>query len=313
MPTPGGPVTVDPMDTHEQNGADGDTVATMPSHDTTSDRVDIACALASAIDAGDVDDFIGFREWYTGQLPGSAHSWPEIQTVLAQHRAGRRCTGEPSRRHSGPRRGNIFEPEFETDTGGLDVREFSYTDVHLTPAARERFTGSTLAQRILLGCAVRHGTYRPGRDEAHLVAYGAHRFILSADAAVAISYQEADTARPRRGAGAPVATHTLDEVGFDAATVAIRDRVIEAFSNKHGTDDQEAEEEIRAFLDDTLARHKHRVARNGCHVFAADGYTVWVAPDGAEVTKYETLHIERTPGDVRNGVPSRFGRGSRDD
>lgn len=275
------------------------------------DRLSVACDLAEALDAGDVDGFREFAEGYK-ELPRGAHAWPEIQTVVAAHRSGmpvlwRKSLKSHSREHRRDR-SNMYEPDVSSGDDGMDVTSFSYAQVHVSRAVRDSFEGEELELRILLGCAVRHGSYKPGRGESHIVSYDGHSFVLTPDSSAVIGYKFfRPQPRPARKDD-QAQTVGLDDAGFRPSEVEISDRVLDSFSNKHGTDEDEAEEEIREFIADALARDRHRVAKNGCHVFDVDGYTVWVSPDAQRVTKYETRHIERTPRDVREGVPSRFSK-----
>lgn len=283
--------------------------------DVSVDALSLACGLARSLDAGEVSSFREYAATLEHSLPRGTHSWPEIQTVMAQHKAGRPCAQLRSSRRGRHRpdtlkvsRGNMFEDEVVVDeSDGLDAYDFSYTDVHITRSARERCTLDDLSMSILLGCAVRHGHYQPGRGGAHIVSYLGHSYILTEQADMVIGYSYRPRPVRRRQHHSEVGEPTpLSDTGFDPYQVHIRPRVIETFSHKHGTDDDEADGEIRDFLADAYGRNKHRIAANRCHVFTADGYTVWVSPDGCEVTKYTTVHIERTPRDVREGVPSRF-------
>lgn len=279
--------------------------------DNVVERIGIARELAAGLRDGAVADFDEFSA--RGDLPHKAHAWPEIQTVLAAHRAGRAVLTTTRR----PRRANMYE-EFDAaesngaDDEGLDPFAFSYADLGATSTAQSRSGLSVDELAILAGCAVRHGDYRPGRDGCHVVSHRGHRLVLSPDAKTIISYdppREAPT-KTKHPATAS-ATVELDPERFDPSAVAVSDRVLDAFCAKHGTDRDEARRELAAFMAWALAADGHRVAKNGCHVFAHRGFTVWVAPDGSKVTKYETRHIERTPCDVRDGVPSRFGSGRR--
>ena len=274
------------------------------------DRLSVACDFALAIEAGEVDDFRTFSQDYD-DLPKGAHAWPEVQTVAAAHRAGLPVVWRKSQntnRKSDRRKGNMYEPDLDASEDGIDVTSFSYAQVHVSQAVREGFDGDELELRIILGCAVRHGSYKPGRGDSHIVSYEGHSFVMTPDASAVIGYKFFETRSKPRRQTEEVTTVSLQDSGFDPSKVDISDRVIDAFSNKHGTDEQEAEEEIRDFLADALARERHRVAKNGCHVFDVDGYTVWISPDATRVKKYETRHIERTPRDVREGVPSRFSK-----
>lgn len=280
------------------------------------DVLSLACDLARSLDAGEVASFRQYADTLDYHLPRNAHSRPEIQTVMAQHKAGRPCTpvrtGQRGRGWSktpGILRGNMYEDEVVVEeVEGLDAHAFSYTDVHVARSARERCSlDDDISFYILLGCAVRHGHYHPGREGAHIVSYAGHSFILTerADTVIGYTYRPRGPRRPQQHVEVGEPT-PLSDTAFDPYQVLIRPRVIETFAHKHGTDDDEADREIRDFLADAYERNKYRIAANRCHVFTVDGYTVWVSPDGREVTKYTTVHIERTPRDVRDGVPSRF-------
>jgi hypothetical protein len=275
------------------------------------DRLTVACDLATALDAGEVEDFREFSEDYE-ELPRGAHAWPEIQTVVAAHRSGMPVLWRRSSREDGRKtrrdRSNMYEPDISSGEDGIDVTTFSYAQVHVSRAVRDAFEGDELELRILLGCAVRHGSYKPGRGDSHIVSYDGHSFVLTPDASAVIGYRFFKPRTKQRRTGDEVETVSLEESGFDPSKVDISERVLDSFSNKHGTDEDEAEEEIRDFIADAIERDRHKVAKNGCHVFDVDGYTVWVSPDARRVTKYETRHIERTPRDVREGVPSRFSK-----
>jgi hypothetical protein len=280
------------------------------------EKLQVAVELAQALADGECDDLEGFAEIYDGDLPRGAHSWEEVQTVIAAKRAGRPTTPTP-RRGSGGRnsirrgRANMFEPEVgDEDLGeegdGVDPYEFSYAECAVTNRARDDYQGPDIELLILLGCAVRHGGYLAGKGGAHRFSYRQHLFVLSPNGEAVIGYmRREERVRTRQE---PVDGVALEETGFDPETVVIKDRVIDAFINKHGVEEDEAEEELREFLSWALEAGKHRILKNGCHLFDHQGYKVWVSPDGGEVSKYDTLHIERTPRDVREGVPSRFGK-----
>lgn len=278
-------------------------------------RLAFAADLAEALDRGECEDLATFIEQDGAVVPRGAHSWEEVQTVIAAKRAGRPTVpGRTKKRREAPRRftrANMYEPDMERaeDVGGdedVDPYEFSYAECAVTNRAREDFRGEDLDMLILLGCAVRHGGYRPGKGGAHRVSYREHTFVLSPDGLAVIGYMRRE-GRERKH-GEEVQGVDLGSTGFSPDTVRIKDSVIDAFVNKHGVDDEEAEEELREFLSWALESKKHRLLKNGCHLFDHQGYKVWVSPDGEEATKYETLHIERTPRDVREGVPSRFGK-----
>ena len=279
------------------------------------DRLIVACDFAVALDAGEFEDFRSFSQEYD-ELPRGAHAWPEVQTVAAAHRSGMPVLWKKTKRdrhgNSHQERSNMYEPDIDRgEADVIDVTTFSYAQVHVSQAVRDGFDGDELELRILLGCAVRHGSYKPGRSDSHIVSYDNHSFVLTPDASAVIGYRFFEPRnRPLRETqeSQEVSTTSLEDSGFDPQKVDISDRVLDAFSNKHGTDDKEAAEEIRDFIADAISRERHRVAKNGCHVFDVDGYTVWVSPDAKRVTKYETRHIERTPRDVREGIQSRFSK-----
>jgi hypothetical protein len=268
------------------------------------DRVEQACRLAQAIDAADTVDVAAMLAALG--LRANAHSWPEIQTVLHAHRNGRPVL--PVRRRA--IRSNMFEPDADHGSDDFDVAEFSYAEVSISRSAGEAFAGTDLALRILAGCAVRHGDYRPGREGSHIVAFRDHSFILSPDGQVVIGYRLLQRRPATRSSHGETATSDVkfSVDTFSPDTVTVLPRVVDGFANKHGTDLDEAEAEIRGFLRWALEKGKCRALDNGCGLFELRGFRVWVSPDGRTVTKYRTEHIERTPGDVRNGVPSRFGR-----
>lgn len=271
-----------------------------------AERLETACELAEALDEGSVNEWAEFAE--EQDLPRGAHAWWEIQTVMAAHRAGQSVVKDERPRKPRPRT-NMYESDIDSgDPDGIDPAGFSYAEIHLSKKALETFGGDDLEMRILVGCAVRHGQYEGGRDGAHIVRFGDHSFVLTPDAGAVIGYRRQTSRGGMRRENEKVETVSLEDANFDPEKVEIGYRVIETFGNKHGCDDDEAEEELRDFLADAIEREKVRVAKNGCHIFEADGYTVWVSPDAKKVTKYDTKHIERTPRDVREGVPSRFGK-----
>lgn len=294
-------------------------------HMTNEHRLELAVDLAEALADGVCEDLQSFSDHADTTLERNAHGWEEIQTVLAAHRAGKPTVPQRSTHSTRasrpemrrPRRANMYEPDLDTDIEptdtdedrGVDPHEFTYAAVGITNSARTAFDGEDIELLILLGCAVRHGEYQPGRDGAHKFRFREHYFVVSEDGGTVIAYaQRENRPRERRADDTPVEAVTLDATSFHPDTVSIKRNVLFAFGNKHGVDDDEAEEEIRAFLEWALQANKHRTLKNGCHLFDYRGFKVWVSPDGAEVSKYETLHIERTPIDVRDGVPSRFAR-----
>lgn len=309
----------------QRNGGEV-TIISMEPKENLNSKLNLAADLAEALTSGECSDIHDYQGPNGKPAPRGAHSWPEVQTVLAAWRAGKPVLpqgGEkkPAKKAvKATKRANMYEPDlayddYEENSGddsdeGLDPHDFNYAEVGITNTARKAFEGDDLEMLILLGCAVRHGGYRPGREGAHKVFYKEHNFILSSGADVVVSYAKYEKARKNQRDTVEVEVKTIDlnETGFDPETIELGRGMIYSFINKHGVDEDEAEEEIRSFLAWANEENKHRVLKNGCHLFDHQGFKVWVSPDGKLATKYETLHIERTPLDVKEGVPSRFGK-----
>jgi hypothetical protein len=82
---------------------------------------------------------------------------------------------------------------------------------------------------------------------------------------------------------------------------------VRAFVGRHRVDDETARRELSRLLADAADSGTHRKAADGSHQLSDRGFTVTLSPDGAVMTGYETSHFERTPSQVREKAPSRFG------
>lgn len=96
----------------------------------------------------------------------------------------------------------------------------------------------------------------------------------------------------------------VDEV----ADVRVSRRALDSFRYHHGGSDDEAESQIRMMLEDFVLRSARRVNGAGFTDLAREGFVLVLSPDGGTVTAYRTVHRERTWGQVRAGVRSRFSR-----
>lgn len=82
---------------------------------------------------------------------------------------------------------------------------------------------------------------------------------------------------------------------------------VRQFVGRHRVDEDHAVDELFDLLDDAAIRGKQYRGANGNHYLAVDGFTLVLCPDGATIVNYRTVHVERTPSEVRNKVRSRFG------
>ena len=80
-----------------------------------------------------------------------------------------------------------------------------------------------------------------------------------------------------------------------------------AFVGRHRVDADTARRGLSWLLCDATDNGARRKGPDGSHRLSYQGFTVIVSPDGAVVTGYETNHFERTPSQVRDKIPSRFG------
>lgn len=103
----------------------------------------------------------------------------------------------------------------------------------------------------------------------------------------------------------------FDEATFNPESVWVGTDVQRIFTAYHGCTAVEAIENIRLVL--RLAPEKGRVGRTpkGMHHFSWEKFAVLVTSDLHAAVRYKTLHFERTPQMVADGVRSRLGRRSR--
>lgn len=93
---------------------------------------------------------------------------------------------------------------------------------------------------------------------------------------------------------------------FDVNELQVSTKAQVMFVKHHNVSESDAIEEIRLVAQQAMTRGKYHRESTGFHRLVFSGYTLRVTPDGEMVTKYKTLHRERTPSQVLAGVPSRF-------
>ncbi len=85
-------------------------------------------------------------------------------------------------------------------------------------------------------------------------------------------------------------------------------RVQQLFTAHHMVDALVAIDELRLFARLALSEGHYRRLPSGGHSIAWKGFNGRITPDGGCLTSYSTNHFERTPSQVHQKVPSRFGR-----
>lgn len=105
-----------------------------------------------------------------------------------------------------------------------------------------------------------------------------------------------------------VVADDLDPATFDASRLAVGVRAQQAFTSHHGTDAATAIDELRFLAGEALRSGTYERTDRGFHSLAFKGFDVVISPDGTTITTYRTLHYERTPRQVVERVPSRFGK-----
>jgi hypothetical protein len=115
---------------------------------------------------------------------------------------------------------------------------------------------------------------------------------------------------PKRTWGEPI---DLVEPVWSLQAVAIDPAVVRWFVGRHRVDEETARRELSGLLRYAAEDGTRRKAADGSHLLSHQGFTVVLSPDGAVITGYETVHFERTPSQVRDRMPSRFGRARQRD
>lgn len=95
---------------------------------------------------------------------------------------------------------------------------------------------------------------------------------------------------------------------FDPSRLVVGVRAQRAFTSHHGTDASTAIDELRFLAAEALRHGTYGRTDGGFHSLWFNGFGVVISPDGSMITGYRTLHYERTPRQVAEGVPSRFGK-----
>jgi hypothetical protein len=185
----------------------------------------------------------------------------------------------------------------DLDPVTLDVRR-----VHITQQALEQWGRHPAALQAKIRDALIRGGYWRSEDRTHLLELDRDQIVLSRDGRRCLSYARLCEA-PSRLWGEPVdlaGTWSTEAVEIDQAAVR-------TFAGRHRVDDDTARRELSALLRDAATNGTRRKDADGCHRLSYQGFTVTVSPDGTAVTGYQTSHFERTPSQVRDNVPSRFG------
>ncbi len=156
-----------------------------------------------------------------------------------------------------------------------------------------------MREALIVGC------YWRSADGTHLLEVGRHQMALSSDGLRCERYAQL-TESPARTWGEPI---DLVEPGWNRHAVVFDPAVVRAFVGRHRVDEETARQELSSLLGDAADSGARRGAADGSHRLSHRGFTVVLSPDGAVITGYETTHFERTPSQVRDKKPSRFGQG----
>jgi len=121
--------------------------------------------------------------------------------------------------------------------------------------------------------------------------------------------EDYDLLGPERDLETDRALPDLDPETLDSSRLWVGTKVQQGFTAHHGTDAQTAIDELRFFVGEALNKGRYTRLDDGCHRLSYRSFSVLLSPDGGTVISYSTLHYERTPRQVLEGVRSRFGRG----
>jgi hypothetical protein len=190
-------------------------------------------------------------------------------------------------------------------TADLDPVSFDPRRVQLSRGAIAAWGRHPVELREKLKEALLRGGYWRTASGGHLLEIGRHQILLSEDGRCCDTYTFLP--QPTEPAyGGPI--DTLVPPAWDQDDVGLAPHVIRQFAGRHRVSEDDAAEELFDLLDHAVERGKHIRDNRGYHRLSADGFTLIISPDDSTITSYHTLHAERTPSEVRNKVPSRFGR-----
>ncbi|MDA8324018.1 MAG: hypothetical protein M0030_29990 [Actinomycetota bacterium] len=196
----------------------------------------------------------------------------------------------------------------EDDFPDLDPVTFDARRVWVTRPALDAWGRHHRLLQARIRLALTRGGYWRTADGGHLLEIGRHQMELSADGRRCVAYVLLPVP-PSLPAGSPI--EALRPPEWDQAAVTLSPHAVRQFAGRHRVDEDTAADELFDLLDDAAARGKRFRFASGEHALAVDGFTITLAPDGATVVRYATVHAERTPSDVRDKVPSRYGRKHR--
>ena len=190
------------------------------------------------------------------------------------------------------------------ETPDLDPLTFHAANCHirqevLVQAGRGSFWVQDEVQQALI-----HGLYWRGPRGEHFVQGGENRFSISSDGQTITQY-ERDTTPSLPD---PQLAEPLDALPPDWApsSLEITPHTVTYFARRHRVPEQTARQELLDLAADARARGKVD-KQDGRHRLQWDAFCVWVSIDGRTLVRYRTWEAERTPSQVRNKVPSRFG------
>lgn len=191
------------------------------------------------------------------------------------------------------------------DTPDLDPVTFDSRKVHITQQALESWGRHPAALQAKIRDALIRGGYWRSADGTHQLELGRHQMVLSEDGRRCESYARLPEP-PAPTWGEPI---DLDQPAWNADSVSIDPAAIRAFTGRHRVDEDTARRELAILIRDAAASGTRHRTNDGSHRLSHRGFTIVVSPDGTVVTGYQTSHLERTPSQVRDKVPSRFGHG----
>ncbi|MHB1433461.1 MAG: hypothetical protein ACYCVZ_15265 [Streptosporangiaceae bacterium] len=196
----------------------------------------------------------------------------------------------------------------EDDCPDLDPVTFDARRVWVTRPALEAWGRHHRLVQARIRLALSRGGYWRTAEGGHLLEIGRHQLELSADGRYCVAYALLPIP-PSPPCGSPIEELRAPE--WDPAAVVLSPHAVRQFAGRHRVDEDTAADELFDLLDDAAARGMRFRFASGEHALAVDGFTITLAPDGATVIRYATVHAERTPSDVRDKVPSRYGRRHR--
>jgi len=215
--------------------------------------------------------------------------------------------GLPISRPSSNRPKLIVDEDFDLIqmTPDLDPVTFDDGSLHITGEVLQVAKLGPSRLKKLAQSALTSGYYWRGPVGEHLLEVGIHRMTLSPDGFAMTRYEPFR----REIVPDPEIGPPLDQLGDDwsPGVVQVGPSAVEQFMTRHRVDADVAIGELFDLLDDAAERGSRDTERGGRHVLRVNACTVKLAADGRTLVRYSTLHVERTPSQVRAGVPSRFG------